>query len=190
MAKKKYDWVKLKNEYLRSPHTTATSFLRDSNISINGYVANMVTGWRREKTGYKKALEQSTDKKVVAQLSNDVAKVRVRQAKIARNLQTKGLMGMIGQKVSTVEQARKLILTGLEQERSALGLDKPSMQPSGDINVTLIQTRFGQSLNNLDYGQLIAILEKLEQLDQRGAKGLASGGKTQDIAQEAEIVED
>ena len=165
MGKTIYDWEKIKGEFKRGNIGTVQEFLRFKNIKFSGYIGKITTGWIQEREEYKKKLEQVKDQKAIESEAETEAQVRARQAKIARSIVARGLKALAEtdeqgkplHKIENVDQARRLIVDGLKEERSALDLDKKIM-PTGNINIAILNTRYGEALKQLTNGQLTALI--------------------------------
>ena len=161
----KYDWPKLKIEFLRGEWLTARAFLHDKKIS-NGPVSSFETkGWAEEKKMMSiKALKIATEE-ILEENVNEEKKVRERQAKLGRALQLKGFKALEHLDPKTVEDARKLIQTGLIQERDALGIsgDKKGGGPNSltQVNINLPKTKLDGLIDGLDSEGILKLIAEL-----------------------------
>src|SRR3989304_3202339 len=124
MAKHR-DYITLKKEFLEGEWRTVTDFCRDRGFPLPGKsvsLARKMKGWGKEKEELMKlALEKATEA-IIEKKGEDVEQVKVRQARLARWVQLKGAEALKGLDPKSADEARKLILTGMMQERAALGI--------------------------------------------------------------------
>jgi hypothetical protein len=161
-VKQRNDWKKLKAEFLTSDILTIKDFLASKGITkfFNNYTA----GWAREKRQYRDKVLAKVEEVGVQKEATNLVEARERQARLSRFLQLKG-----AEKLKTVEsqslgvnEARKLVVSGMEQERKALGLDN---QPS---NLTQINIQGGPKTNldrmveELSYEELLELIAVLK----------------------------
>lgn len=116
---RQYDWYKLKSEFISGNWLTITTFFKEKSIRNNSYSRSCARGWLQER--------RLLQERLLAQAQEDMieteAKMRVRQQKIAKQLQLKGLAQLQNAEIKNAEDARKLITTGMQEERKALGLE-------------------------------------------------------------------
>jgi len=73
-------------------------------------------------------------------------------------MQDKGEKALGGLDVKAVDDARKLILTGMEQERAALRVGKGGAKSLTQVNVNLPKTRFDELVNDQDFEGLLRFI--------------------------------
>lgn len=188
MANRKYDWDKLKGEFVRGDILTIDEFLKSKGISHNGHVDTIVAGWLVEREEYVKKLEEETTNKTLEAVSETTAQVRARQQRMAKILQAKGLKGLKDKVPDTVGLAGKFLIAGLREEREALDLNKHAPVITGAINIAVLNTRFGKMIQGLNYEQLQRVLERLKELDSRRDRGVEPTGSVPDGAIEGELL--
>lgn len=182
MSSKIYDWEKLKGEFKRGNISTIQEFLREKGIKFNGYIAKNTTGWVGEREEHKKKIEEERDKRAIEVQGESEAQVRARQAKIAKSLAIRGLQALSEvdekgnpvHKIESVDQARRLVVDGLREERSALDLDKKIIS-TGNVNIAILNTRYGEALKELSNGGLNQLIEGLRKLDTNGTPRVIGG---------------
>jgi len=156
---KKYDWLKLKQEFVTGNWLTVADFFRDKNIPSNSRTRTHAKGWQGARVDYLKQVISQTQQKAI----ESEVDIRLRQQKGARLLQKKGLEKLNDLEINNIEEARRLITSGLEQERLALGLDK---------NITATQvniaqpgkTRLDEQIEKASYEELLQMIAELKQL--------------------------
>ena len=179
---RKYDWIALKIEFLKGPWLTLADFYRYKGMSTNNSDLKLhAKGWLDEKAKIKKmALEKAT-KDLVEDEANNIKLVMERQANDARFLQEKGKQGLEKLVPETSEDARKLWVTGVEQERNAIkfaneikgGGEKGS---STTVNIKLPKTRLDELIDGLDYSGTLRLIAELKRARAGGA-GKSSEGQ-------------
>lgn len=158
--KRRRDWLELKNQFVTGDWLTISDFLKDQNIPNNSRSRFHTKGWREEKIEYRsKIITQIQEKEM-----ESVVEVRIRQVQAAKKMQEIGLQKLQELSPESADEARKLITSGLEQERAALGMsDKGSGTNLTQVNVNLPKTKFDEILesNSLeDLLELIAAIRK------------------------------
>ncbi len=161
----RYDWHKLKLEFFEGPWKTLKDFREFKKMPgyvQSPYITKKMKGWSKEKESLMdKALGRATDQ-ILEESSQDLAKVKVRQARIARWVAMKGAAALKNLEPKNVEEARKLLLTGLEQERKALGIGKRSPQSLTQVNVNLPKTRLDELLEGKSYEEILGLIAEVK----------------------------
>lgn len=160
-----YDWVKLKNKFILGSWLTIASFFKEKGIKNNSYSRTRVRGWLQERNEYhKKILIQAQSVMV-----DDEVKIRRRQQLMAKQLQVVGFTQLKNKEVRTAEEARKLIETGLREERAALGLN--------DSKTTLGHTSAHSPFDSLDafveklsYTQILELIAEIKRINGQDKK--------------------
>lgn len=115
----KYDWIKMKQEYLDSDEIEVTRFLHDTYKINYNTVVRQVANWRTEKEAYKKAIFQAKQDKLI----NDPDIVKQKQILLTAlknaELQVANLIGNPNNKFSIADL--KNIKLGWEMLRIATG---------------------------------------------------------------------
>lgn len=180
----KYNWNELKVEFLKGDWLSVEAFLRDKNIPGDNH--GSTKGWGAEKQSLGKKMVEIATQEIVDEGINEEKKVRERQATIARKLQFKGLETIDKMSPTNIEEARKLIQTGLIQERDALGIGeskKGGVTSLTQVNVNLPKTKLDQLLDGLDAEGILKIIAELRR--QRKLRA----GAVSDIQSEGEVVD-
>lgn len=180
---RKYNWEKLKAEFLAGEWKSVLEFLDEKKIPRSNSINT--TGWVKDKRAIQeKALEEST-KKLVKDDVEDAIKVRKRQARLARFMQMKGANVLKEMPIETTEEARKLVVAGMQEERSALGMNK-GKQSLTQINIGA-KTNLDKLVDKLDYEGLLELIAELKrERAGRPVRQAASGGKPE--IEEGEII--
>ncbi len=155
----KYDWPRLKQEFIEGSWLTITSFLRSKNIKSNSRTRSQSKGWQEARGEYLKEIVTQTRQQA---LQGEV-EIRLRQQEEAKLMQTKGMESLNMLDVTTADEARKLITAGLEQERRAMGLEG-NFRPSKltQVNVAVgPKTKFDSMIENLSYEELLHFIAEI-----------------------------
>lgn len=163
---RKFDWVRLKNLFVDGSWLTISSFLIDQNIQNNSYVRSKTLGWLESR----RIRQEELATKIRERNFESELQVRHRQQQFSLRLQMKGLQGLKESKVDNPEIARKMVATGLEQERAALGLDRQMDSSLTQVNVNLPKTKFDKFLEDGSYEDIVQLIAMLKKLGV-GAKG-------------------
>ncbi len=166
----RYDWMSLKMEYLKGPWKLVEDFRKAKGfppVSKSQQFYKKTKGWRGEKDKMmQKALEIATGR-LAKHTTDDIEEVRARQARLARWLQLKGtsaLQKIEGENID-VDNARKLVVAGLKEERAALGLDGTGKGVSPQltqVNVNLPKTNIDAMINNMSYEELLEFIAEVK----------------------------
>ena len=173
----KYDWTKLKNEYIRGDVISAVDFLSKKNIPLTGTTRTNIVGWSKEREEYQKELEEKTNEETIVKVAETTADIRARQARTAKMLQFKGVKYISDKDKApeNIDQARRLVVEGLREEREALDLNRRELPQVGSINIAVLNTRYGEMLKGLNYGQLADILRRLDE-ESKSSRETGTGG--------------
>lgn len=163
--RKKYDWQNLKIEFVSGKWLTISTFCQDRGVRYNGYARSHTAGWLEEKKHYQDIIQT----KVRDSTISEEIEIRLRQLHLARKLQEKGQRKLKGLPIKNAEQARKLIVSGMEQERIVLGIDKASF--TTDVKVDLPKTRLDDLMEKMNYEELIEFAAELKRKKQEWAEG-------------------
>lgn len=117
--KRIHDWQILKNQFTVGKWLTVADFFRDNKIKNNSRSRTSTRGWIKERRHYIEKINLQAQQKFV----EDETAIRVRHQKVALELQIKGLKELEKQPVRSIDDARKLIVDGMREEREALGLN-------------------------------------------------------------------
>lgn len=155
---KKHDWDKLKAEYLAGDIHTVKEFLTKKGISLSN--TPQTTGWSLERAKAREdAITMATQKAIQRDASN-IFETRQRQANLARYMQLKASEKMKTLDVTNMEDARKLMVSGMEQERRALGMEGGGSQNLTQINIGP-KTNVDKMIEGLDYEGLLGLIAEL-----------------------------
>lgn len=165
------DWRLLKTEYITGATKSLSNFLVQKGIKLNGNSSRQTKGWIEERNKFQEDLgrkiEEETQDKIVETYSVDIAEIRTRHFKIAKYIQAKALQTLRDKDFETASQAVRAIDTAVKEERGAAGMDNQNFGVNNGINNPLVfGTRYGEELKNMDYDQLIAVLQKMKELDE------------------------
>ncbi|GEM_PF-3387111 len=186
---KKRDWVELKKEFMLGDYVTAAEFRRAKKLPK--WTIDKTKGWSEEKKKMKESALNKTMSRANDKEFEDLAEIRLKQARIARFMQLKGVAYLKDENVTfkSADEARKMINTGLSQERSALGLNNP--EKKGDTNLTQIniggKTNFDKLLETLNYEGIIELIANIKRERDRRALSNSSSESTGQI-QDGEVI--
>ena len=149
-------------------YLTLIEFIREKGLPVetSSWPYRKMTGWVQEKKNKReKALEKAEDRDIQKEFDN-VPQVRERHARLARFLQVKGLKELESLDSRNVDEARKLVTAGLQEERVSLGMTDSSggRGPMTQVNINLPRTRFDDMLEEMNYEQLVKFIAELKQI--------------------------
>lgn len=184
----KKDWPRLKHEFVTGNFTTVREFLATKGIPFMNYPA--ISGWATERRNYQEKVLAQAEKRTEAAEVESLSDVRIRQARLARFLQLKGAERMKEIKNINdvdIDEARKMVITGLEQERKALGMEGGN-QNLTQININSgIKTNLDKMIEGMDYEQTLELVAELKRIRAGRAVSEASGSSTSK-AEEGEVL--
>lgn len=155
MSTPKYNWDLLKREFLISNDTTIKGFCERKKMPIptsNSYVARKTSGWAGEKKNFKEKALKKYIKSAEDEALADTKKIRLKQAKIADDVIQKAVdyLKKDSTKINSVEQARKLLDTGIKIERDALGISNKVGKDQNLTQINLYVSKFGKIFEDAD----------------------------------------
>lgn len=189
MSKKRprYNWDRLKAEYLEGDYLTVREFLRAKKIPLSNQFNKSTRGWIDEKKKLEKEILLASTQKFLQTEVGDLTQVRLRQARLARFLQLKGVTGIKNTEPETIDEARRLIVSGLREERQALGVDSGMKQSLTQININPPKTNLDRMIEKLDYEGLLKLIAELKRERTRRTLPETSSSRPGEV-EEGEIV--
>lgn len=162
----KYNWGAIRQEFIRGDWKNVPDFLAEKGIPAFYAKHKNMFGVVGEKKEYQKTVIAQAAEKSLQEDVEDATKVRLRQARLARFIQLKGAEALKDPtlKIQTADEARKLLVSGLEQERRALGLeggDKPNSLTQININ-TGPKTQLDRMLEGASYEDILGLIAELK----------------------------
>jgi len=153
----KYDWLRLRNEFISGDWLSLSDFFRDKKIKNNSRTRSVVTGWKEERRKY---IHQTIQKVQEKALETEID-IRLRQQNISKKLQEKGLAAINNLPVRSLEDARKVITSGLEQERAAVGIDSKHVSAT-QINFNYGRTNLDFKIEKMTYVELLEFIAEIK----------------------------
>lgn len=160
-TKSKWDWPNLRKEFLAGDWKTVKSFLVEKKIPYTNFA--QTSGWAAEKKELQERSIEVTKSKLVEQESDNIVEVRKRQARLARFMQLKGAKKLEKLVPETVDEARRLVVAGMKEERSSLGMDGTGKQSLTQINIQSPKTNLDRLVESLDYEGVLKLIAELRQ---------------------------
>lgn len=172
-----YDWDNLKKEFLKGPWETIEDFWRDKQADLpkdkNRVLAKTV-GWTLEKQGVLSVAVTKVGMSVVSTKAKQIEKMKTRQVRLARLMQNRGQTALKELKPQDTEEARKLLLTGMEQERVLLTeKEKGGSQNLTQVNVNLPKTKLDEILDGQDFEGLLELIAAVRREKARRAGAIS-----------------
>lgn len=158
------DWLELKNQFVTGDWLTVSVFLRDQNIPNNSRSRFHTRKWKEEKLEYQsKVITQVQEKEM-----ESVVEVRIRQVRAAKKMQEIGLRKLQELSPESADEARKLVTSGLQEERAALGMsDRGSGTNLTQVNVNLPKTKFDEILEGKSFEELLELIVAIRKEKER-----------------------
>ncbi len=186
---RKYDWIKLKAEFIGSDALSVAQFLHEKGMDKVHINNAYVKGWTVERDKIKSTSLTSSAQKAVQEETDDLLTTRLRQARLSRYLQMRGaeaLKAVNDPAKINVEDARKLVVSGMEQERRALGIEGGATQNLTQINIGP-KTSVDKLLAGLNYEGILRLLAELRRERASRPGGQIVGGSPDKVS-EGEII--
>jgi len=188
MPAPKYNWDKLKAEYMVSHDITLKAFCIRKGLgapSKNSYIARKTAGWASEKEEVQKKAMDKYVKQAADELLMDTKSVRLEHAKLAAEVIKKAMEYIRSEaaEIKSVEQARKLLETGIKVQQTALGIKDSPGKDQKLTQVNIYASKYG--LEEADEEELIEIIGAIG--DARRER-LASSGKSSKEESGSEVI--
>ena len=158
----RHNWPKLKKEFISGEWPSVRAFLIAKKISQ--YNASKTKGWAQEKQTIAQKIYDVTKKRLIFNESSDLMKIRERQSRIAKFLQTKGMevIKSASSESISADDARKMVVAGLEQERKSIGMDEARGNTSlTQININA-KTNLDKLVEGLNYEGVLGLIAELK----------------------------
>ena len=180
----RYNWPVLKLEFMRGSWMTTAQYRRDKKFppdEKSDYMTIKMRGWTTEKQKLIAEAAKNATGDLLAIKTEEFKKMRERQVKLAQMMQLKGAEGLQDLKPEDVEQARKLLLSGLQEERAALGVnEKGGSQNLTQVNVNLPKTSFDKIIDGQDYEGILRLIANVRrERTRRIGGGVVIEGETE-----------
>ncbi len=159
------NWTILKLEFMRGPWQTLAQFARDKNIPNNANTWQRSKGWVKEKQVILTKAAEQVSGDLVTEKANDIKIVQERHARLARWMQLKAGEALKTLNPLTVDEARKLLLSGLSEERLALNMNsgRGGATNMTQVNLNLPKTNLDQLLDGNDTAGLLKLIADIKQ---------------------------
>lgn len=158
------DWIVLKDKFIRGDWQTVTDFFKEQDIPNNSRSRIHTRNWKNEKLEYQSRIITQVQEKEM----ESVVEVRIRQVQAAKKMQEIGLQKLQELSPETADEARKLITSGLEQERAVLGMsDRGSGTNLTQVNVNLPRTKFDEMLDGKSFEELLEFIAAIRKEKER-----------------------
>lgn len=158
----RYNWDTLKLEYMQGPWDTLSEFRRFKgfrNWKKSSYLMAKMAGWAKEKQELLSKAAAKAAINLVEEKAEEIRKLRERQSGLARKLQDIGEQSLPNLKPKTLEEARKIIQTGMQEERAAVGVDqKGGAKSLTQVNVNLPKTNFDKLIDGRDFEDILKFI--------------------------------
>src|SRR3972149_2312793 len=120
-----YDWKVLKREFMEGPWEAVENLRRDQASVFpkeSLYIKLKMAPWDIEKKALTPIVLEKASLKLVNSKAKQLERIRNRHVRLAKLMQGRGEKSLKELEPQDTEDARKLLVTGLEQERVALGM--------------------------------------------------------------------
>lgn len=151
------NWTNLKSQFITGDWTTISSFFRDKGIKDNSRVRSHTAGWLQEQVNYQDEIVRKTREQVLEKTVN----VRVRQQKIAQQLQLKGLAKLQESEVNDYKTAFRMLVAGLQEERAALGIYESRLAEE-IVKPIAGKTNLDKMVETMPYEELLKLIAELK----------------------------
>ncbi len=175
-----YNWIELKEEFMQGPWVRISEFKKDQHMPLDDQsLDRKMKGWAKKKKYIVKDLTTEFAGEVVDITDNSPAAIeltRREQAKTARILQKKGLDALDVFSPKNAEEARKMVVSGLQEERAALGISERGGQSNlTQVNVSLPKTKFDKIINEQDFAGILKFIAEIKRERTRRVGGFTPG---------------
>lgn len=174
LSTRRYDWDALKLEFMQGPWMTVTSFCREKGMPTykkSSQVAKMTNGWIEEKKNFMAVATEEAMIQIAEEKVDEIKEAKERQLRIAKKLQEvgeKALDSIEPTEIATIEEIRKLIATGMQEERSIIeAADKSKKGGAGgkltQVNFNFPENTLTKIIDEADAGELLRLAGKIKQ---------------------------
>ena len=181
----KYNWPKLKAEFLAGDWLVVKDFLKDKNIPVSNI--SKTRGWTKDKGKQEQDMLEAAKDKITETDADSLVEVRIRQARIAKFMQLKGAEVLKSVNPKTADEARKLVVSGMREERKTLGFDGTTKQSLTQINILGPKTNLDKIVEGLDYEGILKLIAELKR-ERAGRSGGKLVGGSPDEVEEGEAI--
>lgn len=127
MVSTKYDWLKIKREYITNATESLESLAKKHSIPSTSLKARAT----KEKWALlKEEIQRKAEISIAQEAENDILEVKKRHVRIAKLMQSVGLKALENYKPKNSRDARDFIIEGIKIEKQALGLDQNKPVPA------------------------------------------------------------
>lgn len=186
----RYNWAKLKMEFLAGDYISMSDFLTEKKIIKKGAGRPpQVSGWMDEKRAMMKLVVEGSKERIISDNIDDLIAIRKAQARQARYLQSIGgeALQSVDPKKIKVMDATNLVVKGLEQERRAIGIEGSTTKTNlTQININP-KTNLDKMVEELDYVGTLKLIAELKRLGEESTSPTTSDKSTGKV-KEGEVV--
>jgi len=179
----RYNWTALKMEFMRGPWETLADFFRFKRMKTTVHIFRKTKGWSKEKRAIVIQAGEKATGDLVEEKADDIREIQKRHARLARWMQLKGGESLKTLNPSSVDEARKLLLSGISEERIALGMvsGRGGATNLTQVNVNLPKTNLDKILDGTDAAGLLKLITDIKrQRAQRIGASTIVEGETED----------
>lgn len=151
----KYNWTALKRDWLENDYESLTEFKRKHGIPET--FSAPFKDWIRDKQKQKNKIVAAQTKAIQVKTEDEeIDDITKRHHRMAKFLQAKAYTALENLEIEDPEVARKMLQTGMDMERTIVGLDKGKTSNTL-INVG-IKTNIDKLLENASYEDIAKLL--------------------------------
>jgi len=155
-----FDWPALKKEFITGDYKNLSEFKREKGIAQN--MSKPFKGWIEEKKEVQERALEAAKEEVVRVEAENTVEVRERQARLARFLQLKGAETLKNTEITNADDARKMIISGMQEERKVLGIEGKGKGDSyTQVNIGPT-TNLDNLVEGLDYEGILKLIAELK----------------------------
>lgn len=166
-----YNWDALKLDFYKSDFLKISDWWANKKQPQPPNMADKTLGWVDEKNKFLKKNLSATRNSLMTPNDKNPEIVRKKQLNYAQYLQLHAYSYLIDHDPDSAEDARKMMISGMEQERELLGMTNKAMRTPNltQVNVNLPKTKVDELLDKMDVHQLLEFVAELKRERSRRA---------------------
>jgi hypothetical protein len=166
MKTPRQDWLNLKNQFMCGQWLTVADFFRELKIKDNSRNRLHTKGWINAREAHQEEVASRARERIIEKEVD----IRLRQQQLAKRLQHKGLQGLEQHDIYDSKTALQCLVSGLHEEREALGLNDKKESTGISKAEALPNTELDRMFEEMSYEELLELIAELKHMKQYGSE--------------------
>jgi len=166
-----YNWDALKLDFFKSDFLKIDGWWANKKLPVPPNIKDKTLGWMDEKNKYLKKNLSTTRNSLMTPDDKNPEIIRKTQLEYAKYLQLHAYSYLIDHDPDSAEDARKMLISGMEQQRELVGMTNKAMRSPNltQVNVNLPKTQVDKLLEGMDVHQILEFVAELKRERSRRA---------------------